>query len=136
MGDGENLEPRRRILQLAGCGSAIGLAGCVGTAEEEYGPPDREFDWCYEDLEGPVPEEEAEAESIDEIERKDPEDLLSKEEIGYQCNPVGGEQCGNCTFYIDDKTGDAIGACTEVEGNVRSADWCEIWAPRQKMGES
>ena len=135
MGD-ESERSRRRFLRLTGGGSVIGLAGCLASDDEGYvDPRDRPDDWCYEDLEGPISDAEANATSIDGIPRKEPEELRAKADVAYKCGPEEGMQCGNCTYYISDKTGDAIGACTEVEGHVRSPDWCGIWAPREKMGQ-
>ncbi|WP_049923041.1 high-potential iron-sulfur protein [Halopiger djelfimassiliensis] len=132
MGD-EPRESRRRLLRVTGCGSLVALAGCLGSDDDENGVNDRPADWCFEDLDESVPDIEANAPSIDGVERKAPENLLSKEDAGYHCGPVEGQQCGNCTFYIDDRDGDAIGACTEVAGQIRSVDWCELWAARAKV---
>lgn len=114
------------------------LAGCVNVDGEDghaAGEParDRPADWCFERLDADVPDVEANAVSIDGIERKSGDELVSKEEAGYQCGPQDGDHCGNCTYYIDDRDGDAIGACTEVAGQIRSADWCGLWAPREEM---
>lgn len=131
----ESDRSRRRFLRITGGGSIIGLAGCLASGEEWENPTDRPDDWCYEDLEGPVPDVERNATSIDGLVRNDPDELQTKEDVAYKCGPEEGMQCGNCTFYISDKNGDAIGACTEVEGHVRSADWCGVWQPREKVGE-
>ncbi|NUC71783.1 high-potential iron-sulfur protein [Haloterrigena sp. SYSU A558-1] len=138
MADGESGESRRRVLRATGCGSAIVLAGCVSVGEDtsqEAGEPalDRPADWCFDRLDDAVPEAEANAVSIDGIERKPEGELASKEEASYQCGPADGNHCGTCTYYIDDRDGDAVGACTEVAGEIRSADWCALWAPREEL---
>ena len=137
MDEGEPQRSRRRVLWITASGSMLPVAGCIGedvtgVAGERSDRPD---DWCFEQLDESVPEVEANAASIDGIERKPEEELLSKEEAAYQCGPSEGQHCGNCTFYIDDRDGDAIGACTEVAGQIRSADWCGIWSPREKIQE-
>ncbi|ELY43948.1 high-potential iron-sulfur protein [Natronorubrum bangense] len=138
MGDRNPRESRRRFLRATGCGSAIVLAGCLGediSYAAGESAVDRPEDWCFDELSESVPEIEADAVSIDGIERKDDDELLSREEAAYQCGPVEGNVCGTCTYYIDDRDGDAIGACTEVEGEIRSTDWCALWAPREKIDE-
>ncbi|WP_265107984.1 high-potential iron-sulfur protein [Halosolutus halophilus] len=132
MSDGESREPRRRFLRIAGTGPVLVFAGCLGDEEDGDTGEERPADWCLDQLEGSVPEVERNAVSTDGIERKDESELLSKEDAAYQCGPQEGQLCGNCTFYIDDKNGDGIGACTEVEGMIRSVDWCGIWAAREK----
>lgn len=133
MRDGESRSPRRRFLRLTGSGSVIAFAGCLSTENETESRDDRPEDWCLEELDETVPEEERSAVSIDGIERKGEDELLSKADAAYQCGPEEGNHCGTCTFYIDDRNGDAIGACTEVEGEIRSVDWCALWAPREKI---
>lgn len=138
MADGKPRESRRWVLRATGCGSTIVLAGCVSTGEDtsqEAGEPaiDRPADWCFDRLDDTVPEAEANAVSIDGIERKPESELASKEEASYQCGPADGDHCGTCTYYIDDRDGDAVGACTEVAGEIRSADWCALWAPREEI---
>lgn len=138
MGDGTSRGSRRRVLRATGWGSAVVLAGCVSVGEDTSqaageSSADRPADWCFDRLDDAVPDVEANATSIDGVERKPEDQLASKAEAGYQCGPQDGNHCGNCTFYIDDRDGDAIGACTEVAGEIRSADWCGLWAPREEM---
>lgn len=126
------------MLRATGWGSAVVLAGCVSVGEDTSqaageSSADRPADWCFDRLDDAVPDAEANATSIDGVERKPEDQLASKAEAGYQCGPQDGNHCGNCTFYIDDRDGDAIGACTEVAGEIRSADWCGLWAPREEM---
>ncbi|MFC4543515.1 high-potential iron-sulfur protein [Halosolutus amylolyticus] len=132
MSDDDSREPRRRFLRIAGTSPVLVLAGCLSDDEGVETDDDRPDDYCFDQLEGSVPAVERNAVSIDGVERKDESELLSKEDAAYQCGPQDGQLCGNCTFYIDDKDGDGIGACTEVEGMIRSVDWCGIWAAREK----
>ncbi|WP_247000979.1 high-potential iron-sulfur protein [Halosolutus gelatinilyticus] len=140
MEDGKPHESRRRFLRLTGCGSLIGLAGCMNLNENAAGPASQPreglpADWCLDDLSDSVPESEANAVSIDGVERKPEGELLSKQDAAYQCGPSDGQQCGNCTFFIDDRSGNGWGACTEVAGEIRSVDWCGLWAPRMEIQE-
>ncbi|WP_241430198.1 high-potential iron-sulfur protein [Halovivax asiaticus] len=124
---------RRRILMLAAGGSLALSAGCINTPTS--GPiAVEEPNDCLEQLDDSVPEEEATALSIDGVERQAEANLASKTEAGYACGPQEGMLCGNCTFYIDDKSGDGIGACAVVAGEVRSVDWCGLWQPRDGYG--
>lgn len=133
MNDSERRETRRRLLRLAGSGAVVGLAGCLNIGADPTPPVQRPADWCLDVLEGEVPESEATAPSIDGLERADEDELQSKSNASYECGARDGAQCGNCTFYIADRNGDAIGACTEVAGPIRSADWCALWQPREKL---
>jgi len=137
MDSGDAQPTRRRLLRLAATGSLAGVAGCINTP-----PPngtimvereEQSVDWCLDDLEESVPEAERTAVSIDGLERQAQDSLTSKTDAGYVCGPQDGMLCGNCTFYIDDKTGDGIGACAVVQGQIRSVDWCGLWQPREKM---
>lgn len=133
MESGDPNPSRRLLLQLAASGSLAGLAGCINTPSSGPVMAEEPADYCFDQLEDSVPESEANATSIDGLERLDQENLVSKTEAGYACGPQDGQLCGNCTFYIDDKDGDGIGACTQVAGEIRSVDWCGLWAPREKV---
>lgn len=127
-------EPRRRFLRFAGVASIAGAAGCLGGSEDEgddFG--NRPDDWCLEELDETPPEDLRTAESIDGIER-DPEDVRTKEEVAYQCHPEGEQLCANCRFFVP---GDGyFGACTEVDGEVRTQDWCAVYAPADRLDET
>ena len=133
MDDGDAAESRRRFLQLTGAGSVLAATGCLGDPDPITVEDDRPDDWCLEILDDEVPVAERQALSIDGHEPLPPDEILTKAEVAYECGPFNGQQCGNCTYYVDDRTGDGIGACTEVEGQIRSADWCAIWEPREKQ---
>lgn len=133
MSDGEPRKSRRRFLRLSGCGSIVGLAGCLNMPGGDYERAGLSPDECLEALSDSVPEVERNALSIDGLESRPPDELESKEQAAYQCGPRDGMLCGTCRFYIDDENGDAIGACTEVEGEIRSVDWCGLWQPREQV---
>lgn len=126
---------RRRFLLITKSGLIIPFTGCLSRNENSEEPFDRPPDWCIEELDEPIPDAEKTASSIDGIQRKDPSNLQSKTDVAYQCRPLENQQCGSCTFFIDDKTGDGIGACTEVEGRIRATDWCSLWAAKEEIME-
>lgn len=121
-----------------------------GACAEVEGYIDGE-DWCaiYEELPEPdVPEgmsevELATAEVPDEYrtassqvgEERDPEALLSQEEVNLmesvevieEGTAPPGQSCGNCAEFIPDKNGDTWGACAKVEGYIAVEDWCTAW---------
>lgn len=111
---------RRAFLHVAG-GIVIGLAGCT---ESDDSTDDENED--ENDLSGPVSEDYETATSQDGSERN-PEDLYSKSDIDYQSEPRNEERCEDCAFYISDKDGDGLGACTEVEGYIEPEGWCTLY---------
>ncbi|WP_394349864.1 MULTISPECIES: hypothetical protein [Haloferax] len=143
---------RRRFLQLAGSGTVLSLAGCLGgggtqetetttaettTTEEmeeehEEELPEGVTEEVFE--RGPVPEEYQTALSQANEER-DPSRLVSKEDVQFQEADdafdaglaIEGTNCGNCAEYIPDKNGDGFGACAKVEGYIDPEDWCVLW---------
>ncbi|WP_181691067.1 high-potential iron-sulfur protein [Natronomonas sp. LN261] len=136
---------RRQFLQAAGGASVAALAGCLQfggggdsgadtEADTEAGRPDN---WCIEENNVEVAEEYRTAESVDGIER-DPTALSSREEAAYQCYPQGYQLCANCRFFIpskhaDEKDEDGAGACSIVEGRVRSQDWCALYQQQERL---
>ena len=131
----EHPASRRRFLLLAGIASVSGAAGCLGGPDEDDSDDfeDRPDDWCLDELDETVPDDLRTAESIDGIER-DPDDLRPKEEVAYQCHPEGEQLCSNCTFFVPGEN--HFGACTEVEGEVRTQDWCAIYAAADRLDET
>lgn len=107
---------RRRFLVLAGTGSAVAIAGCSGGGNGDGS-----------DL-GPVPSEYETATSIGGVQR-DPGSLSTKNSVNYQSSPNAGNQCSECTFYIEDMNGDGIGACAIVEEQIEPEGWCASFAP-------
>ena len=136
--DTDEAPKRRRFLQLASAASLGALAGCpqIDEPPEEEEPP-RDPDWCIEEFDVEVPEVFETAESIDGIAR-DPDDLSGRVDAAYQCHPQGYQLCANCRFFIPGmpaETGDGIGACSIVEGRVRSQDWCALYQETERLAE-
>ncbi len=133
---------RRELLQIAGGASLVGLSGCLFIedttsdtgfdrlrsvpADQKPGPREP-FD-----VDQPVPDGMEECVSIEGVER-DPDDLMSKEDVAYETNPRNYQLCANCSFFCPSQTTDPFGACTEVEGAVASQHWCAIWDPARGL---
>jgi hypothetical protein len=112
---------RRRLLAVSGAIAASGLAGCGGSdAEAPATEPPTETE--AEAAPG-VPDAYATATAIGGSAR-DPDSLSSQEAVQYQAEPNEGEQCSNCQYYIPDKNGDGLGACSIVEGTIDPEAWC------------
>jgi len=122
---------RRQLLATTGGVSLVGLAGCLQAT-----PPGEPS----EDLrDAPLPEGAEECVSVDG-EQRDPEAVSAKEDVAYQFHPdytgASGyiEMCANCRFFCSGGTlGSNIGACTVVEGGIRSQDWCALWQPVEAL---
>ncbi|ELZ92969.1 hypothetical protein C440_12649 [Haloferax mucosum ATCC BAA-1512] len=141
---------KRRFLRLAGTGTVVGLAGCLGgddgqaettttTATTETGDDDHEEELpegvSREEFErGPVPDAYRTARSQADEERN-PDELFPKADVKFQeaTDAVeagltqSGRDCDNCAEYIPDKNGDGFGACARVEGYIGPEDWCSLW---------
>lgn len=128
---------RRQFLQFSGYLSVVGLAGCVGgeSGDEPTATEQRTKGWCLEELSETVPERYRTAESIDGIQRN-PDEVATKADADYQCHPEGYQRCTNCKFYVQDQTGDDVGACTVVEGEIRSQDWCALYETTDELDET
>jgi hypothetical protein len=74
-----------------------------------------------------VPAEYETATAIGGTERN-PDAVASKSAVQYQSDPKDGQQCSNCTYYIEDKNDDGLGACAIVEGKVEPSGWCASYA--------
>ena len=128
---------RRQLLALVGSGLATGLAGCSGgggggdteTATPTATETATETPTATATAGGDdtVPEEYRTATSLSGTQR-DPDALSSKEALSYQSQPKEGQQCSNCQFYIEDKNGDGMGACTLVAGNIAPEAYCVSYA--------
>lgn len=57
--------------------------------------------------------------------------LQPKNAVQYQTQPKNGQQCSGCMFYIPDKNGDGLGACSIVEGDIQPTAWCASYSPYQ-----
>ena len=127
---------RRRFVRRSGYVSLLALAGCLQRTSDEGSPtPTRADDWCLEELDSDVRDAYRTAESIDGIQRE-PDALLPKADAAYQCYPLGSEQCSNCRFFVPYRTAEDLGGCTEVEGEVRTMDWCARYEPTDRLDDA
>lgn len=60
--------------------------------------------------------------------KRDPNNLQSKDAVQYQDEPKNGQRCADCKYYIKDKNGDGLGACTIVKGKISPDGWCSSFA--------
>jgi hypothetical protein len=112
---------RRQFLRLAGTTAlAATLAGCGGG---DGGDTDTE---PVDTTEG-VPDAYATATAQGGAQR-DPANVVAGSQLSYQTEPNDGERCDGCQFYITDKDGDGMGACTLVAGPIDPAGWCTSYA--------
>lgn len=95
----------------------VGVAGCIGAS----GP---------EELRGPVPAAYRTATSQGGMKR-DPDELTSKGGANYTSAGVKQREqtCADCRYYIPDKEGDGLGACSAVKGYIEPKAWCTLYAP-------
>ena len=131
--DGEE-KTRRYVLRLTGATTVAGLAGCSGDGQQGDG---QQGDGGQQGTQqqsgqglGPVPDEYETATDQGGMER-DPANLQTKQAVNYQSTPNNGNQCSDCRFYIPDKNGDGLGACTLVEGEIEPEGWCVSFAAQQ-----
>ncbi|WP_435079466.1 high-potential iron-sulfur protein [Halococcus sp. AFM35] len=82
------------------------------------------------DLSGPVPDTYRTATNQGGTERN-PDSLQSKSAVQYQSQPRNNQRCSGCLFYIPDKNGDGLGACSIVEGDIQPNGWCASYSPYQ-----
>ncbi|GAB3312008.1 hypothetical protein EI982_04070 [Haloplanus rallus] len=129
---------RRRLLALVGTGLATGLAGCSGGGDGGDGGDGggdtatatataTATETATSGGEDTVPSEYETATAIGGAQRN-PDSLSSKSAVNYQSEPKDGQKCSNCQFYIEDKNGDGMGACTLVEGNIDPEGYCVSYA--------
>jgi hypothetical protein len=132
-------EPRRYFLRLTGATTIAGLAGCSGDgagdggAETTTAGDDGAETTTAGDGENglePVPSEYETATSQGGTER-DPDSVQTKESLNYQSSPKDGQQCSDCTYYIPDKNGDGMGACTLLEGTIDPEGWCASYVEQE-----
>jgi len=121
--DGE----RRRLLALVGTGIATGLAGCSGGGGGDDTATATATATATSGGEDTVPSGYETATAIGGTQR-DPDSLSSKAALNYQSEPQDGQQCSTCQFYIEDKNGDGMGACTLVAGTVDPEGYCVSYA--------
>ncbi|SEL40115.1 high-potential iron-sulfur protein [Haloferax larsenii] len=126
----DNPRTRRRFVWLTGTAAMAGLAGCSGNGGGDggangggdTGDTETQAPTATDSGDG-LPAEYVTATSIGGNERN-PERLSSKEAVSYQEEPNEGQQCSNCRFYIEDKNGDGLGACSIVEGTIAPEAYC------------
>lgn len=133
-----NTIDRRTLICGATGTAALGmLAGCLGEERDEEEPDDEvpAAERCLDDLRDAMPEDLADAESIDGIPRVPDDELYTKDEAAYQCHTffAAPQSCSNCRYYIlPPRGGDGTGACSIVEGGIRSQDWCSLWRETER----
>ena len=115
---------RRRTLLATAAATTAALAGCAGNGGEGTEAPTTET----ETDDDAVPAAYETATSLNGRQR-DPDGLASKAALNYQAEPKGEQQCSNCGFYIEDKNGDGLGACTLIAGTIDPEGWCTSYAP-------
>ena len=106
---------RRFVAGSAAGGTALALAGCSG--DDGNGSD--------------VPEEYRTATSIGG-ETRDPSSLSSKDAASYQESSSGNLQCANCTYYIEDRNDDGVGACAIVAGEIAPDAYCQLYVPHEE----
>ncbi|WP_416841545.1 high-potential iron-sulfur protein [Haloferax sp. DFSO52] len=124
----DDQQTRRRFIWLSGTATMAGLAGCAGGGGDTGGGGSGETETDEPTTAsggetGGVPEEYATATSIGGTERN-PEQLSSQDAVAYQDEPKEGQQCSDCSYYIEDKNGDGVGACSIVEGEIAPDGYC------------
>jgi len=125
---------RRRFLHLTGTTIlAAGLAGCSGNGGGNGETTEPSADTTTEPSEdtttesGGVPEEYRTATALGGTQRN-PDNLVEPSALNYQEEPNDGQQCSGCQFYIEDKNGDGMGACTLITGTVSPQGWCNSYS--------
>ncbi|WP_372912720.1 high-potential iron-sulfur protein, partial [Salinigranum sp.] len=118
---------RRRFVSISGTVALGTLAGCTGGGGDGG---DSTTTASGGDGES-VPSQYETATSIGGNERK-PGSLASKDAVNYKSSPNGGQKCSGCTYYIEDKNGDDLGACSIVQGTIEPNGWCASFVPHQE----
>lgn len=112
---------RRTMLALLGSGSAA-LAGCATDDGANATPTGTASDG--------VPEQYRTAAGLGGSQR-DPDALSTQSAVSYQSEPQSGQQCSGCRYYIPDKNGDGLGACTIVEGTIDPNGYCTSYVAHE-----
>jgi len=115
---------RRTMLALLGSGSAAALAGCSGGGSDSTPTGTAS---------GGVPEAYRTATGLGGSQRN-PSALSTQSAVSYQSEPKNGQQCSGCTYYIPDKNGDGVGACTIVEGTIAPSGYCTSYVAHEADG--
>ncbi|WP_323676281.1 high-potential iron-sulfur protein [Halorubellus sp. PRR65] len=114
---------RRTVLALVGSGSAA-VAGCLGGDDGTETLPATEASTDQ------VPDAYRTATSLNGNQR-DPDSLAAKSDLSYQPEPKDGQQCSGCAYYVPDKNGDGVGACTIVEGMIEPTGYCTSYVAHE-----
>jgi nitrous oxide reductase accessory protein NosL len=117
---------RRTMLALVGTSSAAALAGCAGGD----GSTETGTTTAPETTTDQVPEAYRTATGLGGSQRS-PDSLAAKSDLNYQTEPKDGQQCSGCAYYIPDKNGDGVGACTLVEGTIEPSGWCTSYVAHE-----
>jgi hypothetical protein len=108
---------RRAVVGLLGTATLTGLTGCASNSQNN-------------ELSGPVPKAYRTATSLGGVKRSSGS-LTSKAGANYQSDGPSKSKCANCRYYIPDKNGDGLGACSLVEGYIEPKAWCSLYARYQ-----
>jgi copper chaperone NosL len=128
MGDRHSTQmDRRTMLALVGSGSVTGLAGCLG---DGGGETETTTPATARPATDQVPEAYRTATGLGGSQRS-PDSLASKADLNYQPEPKDGQQCSGCAYYIPDKNGDGLGACTIVEGTIEPTGYCTSYVAHE-----
>ena len=57
---------------------------------------------------------------------------MSKDQVGYQDVPSGGQVCAQCVYFIfKPSQGNVVQSrCKLVAGPISPSGWCEVWQPK------
>jgi copper chaperone NosL len=118
---------RRTMLVLVGSSSVTALAGCLG---DGGGETETTTPATTQPATDQVPEAYRTATGLGGSQRS-PDSLASKADLNYQPEPKDGKQCSGCAYYIPDKNGDGVGACTIVEGTIEPTGFCTSYVAHE-----
>jgi len=113
------------MLALLGSSSAASIAGCGGDGDGT--PTGTASDG--------VPAEYRTAAGLDGGQR-DPTALSTQSAVSYQSEPQDRKQCSGCSYYIPDKNGDGVGACTIVEGTIDPSGYCTSYVAYEEGSDT
>lgn len=63
------------------------------------------------------------------LDNSDSDGKSAKNDVDYQSQPMNGQQCSGCQFFIPPEEGGDTGKCTRVEGDIAPDAWCGLYAP-------
>jgi nitrous oxide reductase accessory protein NosL len=118
---------RRTMLALVGTSSVAALAGCASGGDTT----ETTTATTTETTGDQVPEAYRTATGLSGSQRS-PDSLAAKGDLNYQSEPKDGQQCSGCAYYVPDKNGDGVGACTIVEGTIEPSGWCTSYVAHEE----